>query len=296
MQTNIKGLKFFNEMRSNLKEQQIDFVCERTNSSGKIVFEQAGVKKSYVFSDEKTPFSVMNIGKQLKEEIAQHEKKINKLNFADNPFDVEYFDFSKSVNLVNNFNFVKTYENVLEADIVGAYYRAALNLGLISPLTFSKCMALPKKYRLRALGSIATVKIVDVYTKGKLTESYKLQSDILRKAWFIICSYVGETMQTLANSIGQAFLFYWVDGIYIDLSVMNDSDKEILKQIEALIKKEFHFEWKLTRLKKIEVQNEKGAIQIKVFKPNGETTFFYPAKRAIKYYGIGEAQFLNTNN
>lgn len=293
-QTNIKGIRFFNKMRNELKSKKMDFVTERTNSAGKIVYELAGEKQSFVFSDERTPYYVMNLSKQLKKEVAEKEQIIEGLDFADNPFDIEYFDFSKSLTLLDRFDYNTTFENVLEADIVGAYYRAALNLGLISQTTFNECMNLPKKYRLRALGSIATVKIIDVYEKGKHTESYKMQDDNLRKAWFVICSYVAETMQTLANSIGSAFMFYWVDGIYIDLSVMTQDDIEIMKKVEEELKKNFHFEWKLTRLKKITIKTEDKKIEIRVEKPSGEITYFYPPKRAVKYLGFGEEEFLKT--
>ena len=107
--------------------------------------------------------------------------------------------------------------NVVEFDVNKAYYTTAYRMRLIDKEFYDKCMGLPKDTRLRLIGSLATQKRRIEYVKGRPT-SYTppRKDDILRYAWFNIVDYVDQCLKDVANMCGDKFLFYWVDGIYIE--------------------------------------------------------------------------------
>jgi len=77
-------------------------------------------------------------------------------------------------------------------------------------------IGLPKHVRLRFLGSIATKKRKYTYENGLLVgEPEMLQDVLLRKVWFHICKVTDDCLSELMQLVGDDFLMYYVDGIYL---------------------------------------------------------------------------------
>jgi len=191
---------------------------------------------------------------------------------------------------------VVTLENVWEADITAAYYRAALNLGFISKELFDTCLKLRKCDRLRLMGSIATRKYNERYDNGELESSEIKKDELLRSAWFKICSYVDMAMKTLKEILGELFLFYWVDGIYFYAGKSGKGKRkpDDLLFWEKVLGERFHFDWKLIKLSKFEIENKVTYCEIRLWKEGAdEPKRFYPKREAIKgYYFARKDEFL----
>lgn len=99
-------------------------------------------------------------------------------------------------------------------DIKAAYATTLRNMGLIPPDTLSHVMALPKGDRLKAVGMLATRKNVQVWEDARLTNITQ-QDSPTRGHFFDVCKYVGKVMQGLSVELGEPFLFFWVDGVFM---------------------------------------------------------------------------------
>jgi len=108
-------------------------------------------------------------------------------------------------------------DNVVEYDINKAYYQCAYNLGYLDEDMYLKCLEMDKEKRLRFLGSIATQKVKYSYVGGVLNiDSFKeVKDEDLRGVWFHICKVVDDCLLDFANVLGDNFLMYYVDGIYL---------------------------------------------------------------------------------
>jgi hypothetical protein len=86
---------------------------------------------------------------------------------------------------------------------------ACKGCGTIAPMPTSK------KTRLTALGTLA--KKIKIYRlKGRQLIKESVESDpLLENLWFTICKRIGDIMHEVARSLGDDYIFYWVDGIYM---------------------------------------------------------------------------------
>ncbi len=206
--------------------QKKTFLVSRTNKSTLIRFP--GDEQNIIFSKNKYSVKYLHLFKQIKEEfhsnIIAQNIKVPLLGEAD----VKYFDWVPVLNFFKGYDkYVMDFGPCTELDISMAYYQTAFELGYISQDFYSKCVYLPKAMRLSVIGSIATMKVMSKYKRGKLDGTpWVEKDDLLRHAWFHIASTVDRCMADLAISFRENFLFYWVDGIYL-LGQDTDLDKAI---------------------------------------------------------------------
>lgn len=232
---------------------------------------------------------------KLKEEILKNADFVTAAPYASRANGIRYIDFSKTItDMQQTAGEVVNLSNVYEADITAAYYRAALNLNFISQATYTKCLGLPKSERLRLMGSIATRKVNETYKDGALLHSREKKNELLREAWFKICSYVDCAMQKLKTALGELFLFYWVDGIYFYYG----KEARLVKKPEEFWRKtlhdQYHFDWKIIPLEKFEIKNCGNYCEIALTKPGAKKPkYFYPKKEVIRGYFLqSESDFL----
>lgn len=118
----------------------------------------------------------------------------------------------------------KTFENVFEIDIDEAYWKTAHLLGIISDEIYKSGQkgTISKQARLTSLGSLAK-KTYYYHFKGKqLTKKRPPESNpLLENLWFTICKRVSDVMHECIKEIGDEFIFYWVDGIYVQGNTEN---------------------------------------------------------------------------
>jgi hypothetical protein len=258
-------------------------------------------KINYLYADEHYYGRIFGLLSQLKKMLTEREKEIIKAPFSEYQKDVKYFEFAESVcNLKIDSGTVYKINNVIEADITKAYYKAAFNLGFITQEFYEKCLTLDKIDRLVLIGSIATVKTIDIYEKGLFKKTIIEKNDLHRKAWFKICSYIDTCLQLIKSAFDKIskdiFLFYWVDGIYFrDFKTPEGySWEDLFNELSEF----YFFDWKFQRLKGIEIENHENHLRLTVIKAN-EKKIFYPSKKEIKYYFLmnsGEIEDSETVN
>lgn len=197
-----------------LKANGVSFILSRTNVTTKFKFTD--VKRAdMIFSQKRFSYKELNLFREINREVKYNIEQKNLVVPDYSRNDVGYYLFSDTLHQAAKTKQEQVFTDIIEFDIVKAYYQAARNLGYISNEFYTQCIELPKQTRLRLIGSIATSKIVFTYVKGKLTgDPYKKEDQELRKAWFHICKYVDACMRDLRNLMKEDFLFYWVDGIY----------------------------------------------------------------------------------
>ena len=174
--------------------------------------------KSYVFSNgEKIDTKYLNFIKKVKKEVIQSAAYMN-LSSLIKPY---YFDRNKTFS-----NEQKCFYNYIEIDINGAYWRTAEMLNFISESTYKDGLYVPKKIRLVALGSAASMK--DVLEWNPKTMEYICKGQNYskdgRNAFFSISFHVGELMRELTKYVPDMYLFFWVDAVivhpaYVDYTV-----------------------------------------------------------------------------
>lgn len=133
------------------------------------------------------------------------------VDFVDTYYKGEDIQYIK----VNDYGIGERIDNLIYIDINGAYWQTAHHLGIISDALYVKGLEVNKVVRLAALGSLAKTKDVWNFDGKQLKKAETIRSCETENLWFAICKRVSDVMIEVVNSIGDDFVFYWVDGIYI---------------------------------------------------------------------------------
>jgi len=138
------------------------------------------------------------------------EKNNVALDFIDTYYKGEDIQYIK----VKDYAVGEVIEDLIYIDINGAYWQTAHQLGIINDSLYVKGLEVNKVVRLAALGSLAKTKDIWNYDGKdfKKTETIRSPNENL---WFAICKRVSDVMSEVVNAIGDDFVFYWVDGIYV---------------------------------------------------------------------------------
>lgn len=248
------------------------FTVTRTNVTTKFHFLERK-RADRIFSSVTFSYKEMNLFAEIRKEVRFNIEQKN-LKLPDyTAKDIGYYLYSNAMHEAQKTGRVE-FDDVMEFDIVKAYYTAAYNLGYISREFFLACIELPKTTRLRLIGSIATLKTIFVYKEGKLSgDPIQKYDPDLRKAWFHICKYVDECMRQLRRLLGEDFLFYWVDGLYC-----KSTDKIDDYLLWVRLKYNLDFEYKPVDRVVVEKDDAKKSMMVNVYK-TGED----PAK-PTRYY------------
>ena len=260
------------------------FVISTTTNSTTIVYSDLYDKYKIVFSDGVyMSKKEMILQKKLKKEITENTKN-KEIKFSSNK-KIHFFEFDNSIKyMVATTGDCVDIPNVMEMDITKAYYQMAYNLNYISKKFYNKCLELPKHIRLRLLGSIATKKVVEKWSDGKMQEMKVIEDLKMRDIWFEICYNVGKVMKECSNAIQDYFIFYWVDGIYFQRHPRFDAELDPTKQIIQKIFQKNNLKFSINQLEKISLQNYNDEIMLQCWK-NGQikSNFSVPHKKVKKY-------------
>jgi hypothetical protein len=138
------------------------------------------------------------------------DKYAKSIDFIDTYYAGEEINYIR----VNEYKVGERIEDLMYIDINGAYWQTAHNLGIISDKLYLRGLDVGKIVRLAALGSLAKKKDIWKFDGNdfKKMETIKNPNENL---WFAICKKVSDVMGQVVSAIGDDFVFYWVDGIYI---------------------------------------------------------------------------------
>ena len=128
---------------------------------------------------------------------------------------------------------------VTNIDISKAYPFAFFRLGFISRDVLKYLLELDrtgnKISRLKGMGILAKQKVVNKYGSGRLLKSEIRKDDYLRACFFNACKVIDDIMLKCVKLCGREFLFFWVDGIYVDTG--SASGRKVAKRVCDYIKK-----------------------------------------------------------
>lgn len=153
-----------------------------------------------------------------KEEIA--------LKFIDIDYQAKPIDYIR----VNKHKSGDVVTDLVYIDINSAYWETARILSVIDEKLYLRGLEVDKTVRLAALGSLARQKHVWEFNGKRFIkkEPEGLPTDNI---WFAICRRVSDVMVRISKKLGNNFVFYWVDGIYV-----KDDGKSVSYVIEEFIK------------------------------------------------------------
>jgi hypothetical protein len=116
---------------------------------------------------------------------------------------------------VKDFSDGEVISDLVEIDIDKAYWETAYLLGVVDRRIYKQGLAVDKKVRLAALGSLAKITERWVFDGKEMKKAKNERSYATENIWFAICRRVADAMQECVKIAADDFVFYWVDGIYI---------------------------------------------------------------------------------
>jgi len=217
----------YDNFLSDLITDESDFEAHRTNYTRKIKVEES----TYIFNEDgRNDFEILSLINRVRRDSQKYFEENKETIYADlKEATIEYFDLIEK----------PPFEHILVAkvDINGAYWNYALKQGIISQETDdflhreyggTKGM---KRARLKALGSLATRKIIDVYEDGIIKHT-RLKKQDTYDLYIYINKGINDLM-TEACEENEGSFFYYVDCIF----TRKDCSKEL---VDWIAKKDYH--------------------------------------------------------
>jgi hypothetical protein len=248
-----KSIKFEIDL---LKAMQQDFKISNSNYTTTIEINET--KKKYITKEmHKKSFLAFNMIK----------KDINELNIDVDNILVNSGFTSKSIYFdVKPMIIPFKSDKVINIDIKNAY-PSVLNLSkLITEKTYNYLKTLKKSQKLPALGMLASKK-VNFYFKGGNVYKMDIDTSPYRDVFTYLVRYIDFMMASISEIVGDKFVFFWVDGIYLKGDVSKEKLQEVFNFITGL-GFQYHYEilrnFNLTRTEdKVNIEFEKEGKQKK---------------------------------
>tara|TARA_R110000751_G_scaffold92475_2_gene180974 strand:- start:2070 stop:2984 length:915 start_codon:yes stop_codon:yes gene_type:complete len=191
-----------------LAQKDEEYTIKVINGNYELISE---LFKHKTFSDTDYTTKELTFIKSVKNYIVKNEIYLN------SEFEKQFFPEDVHYIKVAKVPLGKKFEGVFEIDIDEAYWKTAHLLGIISDEIYLRGQKgnISKQARLTALGSLAK-KIYYYKFKGEQLEKVSTKTDpLLQNLWFTICKRVSDVMNDCIRELGKEFIFYWVDGIYV---------------------------------------------------------------------------------
>ena len=153
------------------------------------------------------------------------------LSLIDN---VNYSSDIKYIRVNDKYRNGTVLDDLLCLDINSAYWRTAYLMGVISEKTYLLGMDMGKVTRLASLGSLAKTKETWCFDGVDFFSKSVERSVETEHIWFAICRKVSDLMTQIADELGDEFIFYWVDGLYI-----KNSDENKKKVVDFFAKYDY---------------------------------------------------------
>lgn len=186
-------------------QPQKDFLVKCTGYTTQVM--EKGSNYNYLFAETFFKNDFFALVEELKKEIDNSNIYVDEIPKES----IIYFDVQDFDKRCNSYF---EYDKVYNVDITACYLTILFTEGFISETFFNKCMKIKKEYRLKLVGSLATVKTIFDIEKGEIKSITQEKEDRYRNIFFYICFCAGELMTEIKKYLRNDFLFFWVDGIY----------------------------------------------------------------------------------
>lgn len=152
------------------------------------------------------------IKKGLHEEIGPNYK---------NRESIKFFDFNRSIPINS------TFKSPYSVDIKGAYWDSANKDGWLTPEIYAEGLRLDKKIRLASLGTFA--KKIMIWEFDGVEEKMKKSIEPTHPhVFFNQANSIYKLMEKCKKAVGNDYLFYWTDGIYVKTKAAAEICEEVL--------------------------------------------------------------------
>ncbi|SRR5581483_4005097 len=141
---------------------------------------------------------------------------------------IPVIDYEQLRYFVHDFKKNEHIGDVINVDMKSAYATILYNDGFIRKETYEYICKGPKQERLVAVGMLASKKQHFVFDKGKIISNDEIVSDTANFFYYAVMR-TAEIMGQLKKLCKDAYLFTWVDGIYLR------PDVKALERIEKYI-------------------------------------------------------------
>lgn len=182
------------------------------------------------------------------------------------PVDIKYIKYYQT-----NFNHTHLYaDKIYQIDIKSCYSSILRNNDLISERTNKYISELSKENRLAAIGMLASRKNIFTFNdKGEVADHEEMKSEY--SDYFFFC--VQETykiMNQCKMTLGNDFLFIWVDAIYFSGNI------EKAKEVMDYFKNDHNLESSVNILYEFEVEYRKDFYRVRYIKDKEHTFMDIP--------------------
>jgi len=182
-------------------------------------------KQKIFFADDIKCFKELALINYVKKDVKniniEHQPELSKINFY-------FYNKTKQKN--------KEIQNVYKLDLTSAYWQYAINEGVISDRTkkyfdenINNFANGGKKARLKALGSLATEKLVSIYIEGVQDKIDLVRNEMTRGIYIDICEKVDSVMKALTYRYRKYVIYYYWDCFFIKDSAPIE---KIIKDLE----------------------------------------------------------------
>jgi len=166
--------------------------------------------------------------------------------------------------------------NVKSLDLNNAYARVLFNHKLINREMYQMMVRLPKPVRLITLGMLAKSYCEYTCNDSEMDEDEGVEYWRYSKyanLYFFAVQKTTEVMMTIKNILGDSFLFFWVDGVYMKNSVKKKVMDEVISTITNRLSSQ-RFDYKLEAVPFLRYEKEEDGEQFlflqKVNSKNGK--------------------------
>ena len=231
-------IKYYNDYLKSLKAKKATFQLSKTSYSKKIKMKGSIVMFNEQGDSDYETLPLINLVRDNAKDYLSTTSTQQR--------EESYIHFSELINKP------KHGEIIYKIDVRSAYWVSALKKGVIQETTDIKLKELfeykspeqMKTARLKALGSLATRKIIQEYEKGKMVHEEMIRENT-KDIYMSICKDVDNLMRECVNEIGSVVFYYW-DCIFAPHGVQ----KEVL---EFFKKREYDVSVGVTKLEFVKI-------------------------------------------
>jgi hypothetical protein len=152
------------------------------------------------------------------------------------------------------------YDNCFNIDLSSAYAYCLFNNGLITKKTFNYLLKLPKMERLTSVGMLATSHVKYFYKGGECVD-FKPFREPTAQIFFHLIDEINYLMQDIKWILGNDFIFYWVDGVFIKPSV----SKKKIQDVENLLTN-LGYKYKYEKVERFSVNRIQDKVIVEMMK------------------------------
>jgi len=151
---------------------------------------------------------------------------------------------------------------VYNIDIKGAYASCLKNNNLITQQTYNYLMGLKKDERLPSVGMLAKSHIKYIYKGGECVEVIPFRSQT-SELFFYLIQQIDEIMREIKWILGNDFIYYWVDGVFLRWNTPQKKIDEVMKYLESL-----QYNYTFQECYDFKYRNRDGQCVISMYKDN----------------------------